>query len=239
MRASKDQDFRDLQNEMAGVDTGRQKRFLTADQREEQRLRRSGQSRSQQSMSRLQALLASNPAYAKLYNDTMDKLRDAERAVERAIEQAIHNLKMAKDRFQDTLDRAARLPNGTRVFKDEQDQVWTEHGQRVGKTEADSIVWREDAPGYQEFLDNREAVEDRFTNLGDLQGVQIDLGDIRNRMEDNERPPSVPVLKGMGEQIDEIKTKANHYVLPSDEIHRLPNDAEATTATAMTLRQIP
>ncbi|WP_141702046.1 hypothetical protein [Methyloceanibacter stevinii] len=102
------QDFDDLQNELAGRETGRLERFLSPDERERIRDGKSKGERHADAMTRLQWMLSNNAEYAALYNDTFDKLREAEQAAERALEKARRALAKAEHDLQTTLDSAAR-----------------------------------------------------------------------------------------------------------------------------------
>lgn len=204
-------DFKDQQAELSGVETGRMARFTDEDTRGSRTGKTSKRERAAERLSRLQQLLATNPGYAKLYNDTMDALGKAERAVEQALERAKTALRKAKAALEDTMDRAAQLPNGTKVFRDDEGQVWTEHGQRVDDEEAQSIVWRAGAPGRQELLENRDSAGGRVTDVEALQRIQVDLGDARNRLQDDDKPPLESDLRQTRKTIDQAMTLSNNF----------------------------
>lgn len=92
--ARRRRDVDDLNNENAGREVGRMKRFLTgeADPDKKQKQRE----REHEFRSALMALLQDDPEYAVLYEETMDKLREAEAATEAALIQARANLGNAK-----------------------------------------------------------------------------------------------------------------------------------------------
>lgn len=201
--ARRREDEKDFHDEMSGRDTYKIARYLSAEQREDRKEHRSTQARRADGMSRLQSLLASSTAYAKIYNDTFDALRDAEAATERAIARATEALEAAQLKVQSTLDRAAKLPDGTRVFKDKRGEVWNEHGQRVSDGDAAGIEWRGNEPAYEQFLEDRESVKDRLTHLEDLQGYRVDtLGRIRGEMMDKDNPKSADELEQFKRDID-------------------------------------
>lgn len=201
------EDERDFNDEMAGRPNGKIPRFLSAEDRktrEEERRGEGSSRRRAENLSRLQMLLASNPAYAKLYADTMGLLGDAEDATDRAIVKAQAALDAAQTRRQETLDRAARLPDGTRVFKDKWGQVWTEHGQQLSEADSSGIEWRSDCPSYEAFVEVSESVRDRLTRLEVLQGYRVDtLGRIRDRMMDHDNPPSQKEMEQFKREIHE------------------------------------
>jgi hypothetical protein len=219
--AKREEDRRDYERELAGIDIGRAARFHTAEYVEQRRQGRSGASQDQKSAqrdyaSRLQMLLATNAAYANLYNGTMDALGDAESATDRAIAKAQEALTEAQVQLEQTLGRAAKLPDGTRVFRDERGQVWTEHGTQVSETDAAGIEWRGDEPAYKQFLEESESVRDRLTRLEALQGFRVDtLGRFRDRMDDPDNPPTAKEMQQYRREMEEKMPEAVR-----EELHR-------------------
>lgn len=232
------EDERDFNAEMVGIDNGKLARFLTGEERERRRDERRGEgsTRSERErLSRLQMLLASNPAYAKAYGQTMDSLRGAEEATDRALLKAQARLDEAKRKLQDTLDRAARLPDGTRVFRDKWGQVWTKYGERLSEADSAGIEWRSGHPGYEALTEDREAVQDSLTRLEALQGYRVDtLGRVRDRMTDQDNPPSVAEMEKYRQDIhDKMPVAAQ-----AEMSHRAPiapNAAAVSTLDVPTL----
>lgn len=205
---TREEDRRDYEREMAGIDIGRDARFLGTEFVEERRQGRGSASSAQRAQrdftSRLQMLLATNAGYAKIYNDTMGALCDAEAATDRAIAKAQKALDEARQQLEQTLTRAAKLPDGTRVFRDARGNVWNERGQRVSDGDAASIEWRGDEPAYEQFLEESESVKDRLTRLEALQGYRVDtLGGIRDRMDNPENPPSAAQIESYKREMHE------------------------------------
>lgn len=206
---TREEDRRDYERELAGIDIGREARFHSTEFVEERRQGRGGSSsasrRDQREFaSRLQMLLATNPGYAKLYNDTMGALGDAEAATDRAIAKAQKALEDAQQQLEQTLSRAAMLPDGTRVFRDAQGNVWNERRQRVSEADAAGIEWRGDEPAYEQFLEQSESVTNRLTRLEALQGFRVDtLGGIRDRLMDADHPVSEPELREINRKIEQ------------------------------------
>lgn len=206
---TREEDRRDYERELAGIDIGREARFHSTEFVEDRRQGRGGASSSsrrdqREFASRLQMLLATNPGYAKLYNDTMGALGDAEAATDRAIAKAQKALEDAQQRLEQTLSRAAMLPDGTRVFRDARGNVWNERGQRVSEADAAGIEWRGDEPAYEQFLQESESVKDRLTRLEALQGFRVDtLGRIRDRMDDPANPPSTEEMERYRQEVKE------------------------------------
>ncbi|ODA66590.1 hypothetical protein A7A08_02357 [Methyloligella halotolerans] len=198
------QDFEDLQNEMAGRETGRLARFLSPDERERIKDGKSKSERQAEAMTRLQWMLANDPEYAALYEDTFAKLREAEQAAERALERARLALAKAEQDLQTTLDSAARLQDGTRVFKDQNGQVRTEHGGKVSDLDAASIDWRGDEPSYEQLSAHRERVAGLNQSIGHVQEIQVNsLGRIRDRMSDEDNPTTSDELESFLPELDD------------------------------------
>ncbi|WP_439543305.1 hypothetical protein [Hyphomicrobium sp.] len=192
---TREEDRRDNERELAGIDIGREARFHGTEFVEERRQGRSGASSAQRSAqreftSRLQMLLATNPGYAALYNDTMGALGDAEDATDRAIVKAEAAHKAAQEKLEQTRSRAAKLPtDDSPVFKDKHGIVRNERGEAVNDDIADRIEWRGDEPAYEQFLEDSESVKDRLTRLEALQGFRVDtLGRFRDLMDDKDNP---------------------------------------------------
>lgn len=195
-------DFEDQQNELAGRETGRMKRFLSADARDNRDPKKREQAESER-LSRLQRLLMSNPAYAVLYNDTFDKLREIEQAAERALQVLIAARDKAGEALEQTMERAARLPDGTRVFRDAKGTVWTEHGEQVDAEIAETIHWRGDEPAYETFIAQGQSLEKIDKGMDDIRTGQVNiLGKFREELEDEENPPTEDRLNDMNQQIE-------------------------------------
>ena len=196
------EDERDFKAEMAGLPNGKMARFLSADDREDRRDgRTSSQKQRAESLSRLQMLLASNPAYAKLYNDTFDAMQGAETAADDALAKLEAAHAKARQDLQDILDHAARLPDGTRVFKDKHAQVWDEHGARVSDSDAATIHWRGDEPTQEAYSDQRDYTDRLSRSIDEMRGVQVDLGAIHEEMTDKDNPPAEERIEELGGRI--------------------------------------
>ncbi len=182
--SQKQRDFDDLQNEIAGRDAGRDIRFrnkedangLAAQRRRVQ---------TQAQMTALDMILQSNPEYARMYNDTSDLLDRAETATSNVLDQVMQDLAGHEDDLNDILDQASQLPDGTRVFKDQYGYVWSENDELVAPKDAESVVWKDDAPSREGFMQQKQKVEDTRKRIEDIQHYQIEvLGNARDRMND-------------------------------------------------------
>ena len=84
------QDFADLQDEMAGRENGRPKRFDIADKRKHEKAEK------QRTQNTLRAILMANAAYAAFYNKTLQLLGDTKISVYEAIITGQKRLKQAQ-----------------------------------------------------------------------------------------------------------------------------------------------
>lgn len=189
-------DHDDLQNEIAGRSTGRQRRFLPGD--------RSGsdvngkRKASDGTLSALDLLLLTDPVYAALYRQVTDALTVAETETADAIDEAEAALASAKADLRDVLEKAARLPDGRHVFRDAQGRVWTEDGEVVDPDTAAGIQWRGDEPSREDYLTRKKVVEDWQATLDSLRDYQTDvLGRARDRLNDPNDPPSEDELRAI------------------------------------------
>lgn len=204
-------DFDDLQNELAGWETGRMRRFLNADARDGREVR-GKRERDASSLSRLQLLLASDPAYKALYDETFDKLREAEKRTADALTLARAAERNAQTQLDGLIANAAMLPDGTRVFRDKDGKIWRENGTIVGNEDAASIVWRGDEPSYEDY---RTALTDRDAStsaVAEIERYQVEtLGTARDRLTDEDNPLNSEELqrmqKALTAEIPEVKNR--------------------------------
>jgi len=197
------QDFDDLQNELSGNEVGRISRFLSPEARAALIEKRNGNTTA--ALSALDVLLLNDPIYAQAYSETMSALKNAEQATARALEKANANVEKTESALADTLEQAAQLPNGTRVFRDGQSQVWTEDDIRVDEDQADVIEWRGNEPSRETFLKQRTDNQDAKNRISETLTYQTDvLGRIRDKMSDSDSPPTAEDMENFK---DEISTR--------------------------------
>lgn len=160
-----------LQDVIAGRETGHGNRH---NRRDDPRNMNAARRRAAEA-THLDMLLASDPEYAALYRDFGDLLSDAESRTEAA-------LAKAESALADTMDKAARLPDGRTVFMDENGNVVTEDGEIIDPEIAAGIEWPNDAPSYEEYRTRKDEVDA-------LRRYQVDvLGTARGRYEDPDNP---------------------------------------------------
>ena len=156
-------------------------------------------------LTRLQMMMR-DPAYAGLYNDTMDKLGEAERATEIALAKALERQRLADEALADIQARALQLKDGRRVYRDEDGTFRTEDGLSVSDTDMDAIApqWRPGMPDYRDFVESHAATQAEAATVEEIMTYQVDvLGAARDRTQDNGDPPGKDELEAMKRDIEE------------------------------------
>jgi multidrug efflux pump subunit AcrA (membrane-fusion protein) len=201
-------DFDDLQNEMAGRDVGRISRFLGADAKEAKGYEKR-EARKDAALSALQAMMLENPAYAALFEETQTALSDAQTRLDALLEKVQAQIEQTRNSIDDNLDRAASLPDGTKVFKDVKGDVRTQDGAVVAAELAATIIWYGDEPSYEGFQADNERLERLNAIESDIRSGQAEIGDMQAAMEDESHAETSDELEGFKERMDEIEESVN------------------------------
>lgn len=210
-------DFDDLQNEFAGAQTGRAARFLTSEAANPKTEEKRKTERAEM-LTRLQ-LLMQDPAYAALYNDTMDQLGEAERATEAALNKALERQEAADAALADIRARALKLEDGQNAYRDDDGTLRTEDGSAVSDSEADAIAeqWRPGMPGYRDYTENREAAQAEADTVDAIRRYQTDtIGSARDRLLNDDDPPSIDDLQRITKGIRDGMPPAVQAEMSSD-----------------------
>lgn len=187
---------RDLNHEIAGQETGRSQRFLSPEY--SQRADSEKKKAERRFRTALDLLLA-DPEYAKVYNDTKSALGNAEQDADDQIRMAMEALAEATTELETLEDRAAELPDGTKVFLDPQSgQVFTEDGRALSEEEAAQVEFIGNEPSYADYQAARGKADAAQDHLNSWYEYQLVLGGFRNELEDSDKPPS-------RERLDEIQ----------------------------------
>ncbi|WP_299919454.1 hypothetical protein [uncultured Roseobacter sp.] len=139
-------DFDDLQNEIAGRETGRRARFLK-DGPGSEAAKKKERDTQHRELTRLAQLL-NDPVYRAKYDSVLQQLSDAEQATEAAIDKLTDQIDDAQSELNDMMNNAARLPDGTRVFRDADGVVGREDSSVVEDHLADTILWTGNEPSF-------------------------------------------------------------------------------------------
>lgn len=197
------QDLEDLNHELAGVDVGRIRRFLSPDAFDAINGQRKAKSRLDDLIHQTMLdMMLMDQEYRLLYDDAMNRLRELEEATQQVLDKALSDLAKSRDHLQDTMDRAAIL-DGQRVFQDAKGHVWTEHDQRVKQTDAERIEWKGSEPSREDYLADREQVDISQQRVDGIREYQTDaLGNARERLTDKDNPLTKDELRTLIEDFD-------------------------------------
>ncbi len=167
---AREQDRADYTAELNEVgDNGRIKRYGL--ETKQQRLKR--EKRDKEALTHAAKVSA---AYAKLFDNTMQNLRDARNAVYEAQLLASAGLEQAQKLYQEALDNAARLPDGRAVFMDKAGAVYTQDGVLLEGEVLDEIIWRDNSTPWEVMQERDSALvakQDR-KDMADRLDLEVD-----------------------------------------------------------------
>ncbi len=150
----------------------------------------------------------------------MDKLADYENATERALGKLETQLSNAEADIQNSLDHTITLPDGRKIFRDADGQVWDEHENRIDEETAASIEWQGSEPGYETFLEQRKKVQELRNSIHDVRIYQTDvLGNAREQLTDPDNPASAELINKLENDITE---QAPQFVRAENKQDRAP-----------------
>lgn len=183
----KERNFNDLNDELAGREnTGRIKRFLSPESRIETREEKR---RDAEFHNLLQYLLANDPEYRALYENTQDRLEEIEHAVAEALQEV--NEHIAR------MEEEAHTLNGKKVFfSRDGKRAYTENGEEVSAADMERITRNDDAPTWEDYEAAKKERED-ITRY--QEGV---LSPIKERINDKENPVPKDELEGILDGMD-------------------------------------
>ena len=192
--------FADSQMEARGTNV-RNNRFHLAETSGHQIIEQ--QKEKEASFATIQILLENNPLYMQQFQRVMNLLDRAEDLIEQAFKQLRPKLETQTKAFDETCNKANRTHDGRMVFKDKDGNVVDQNGKIVDPLDAASVVWREDAPTYEEFLMKKRAMEETRRQIEELERYQVEvIGDIRDDIESNPKS-SMDKLKEFERRIQE------------------------------------
>jgi len=218
-RAKRQQaEFDAVQDEIAGRGLNRQSKL--GRMREELETRRSGRAGGSlaQYASQLDYLLARDPDYRAAYVAATEALTTADAEAEREIarfEQALQNAQLELDTL---VERAATLPDGTKVFRAADGTFYDQDGNDVTHL-ADHIEWRGYEPSWEEYTRQRGRVEELTAQLLAWRQYQVDvLVPAREALENRNKPPSRKELEEITRDIEAKAPKSLEEIQATPEL---------------------
>ena len=218
-------DFRDQQDELAGRDNGRIKRFLSPESHPEAKEQ---QRKDEQFRSLLDYLLHNDPEYAALYRKVCDRLQEIELAAAEALQQA-------KERIADMEEKAGTL-NGRKVFLSRDGKrAYTEDGREISTEGMSRIIRSQDAPSWEDYQEAKKERDD-ITRYQD--GV---LSPIKERIADKENPIPKDEMEGILKSLNGSIPKTVHIkpVHPDSVAKDIGDRSEKSTPTERYLNAPP
>ncbi|SMX28184.1 hypothetical protein TRP8649_02299 [Pelagimonas phthalicica] len=195
-------DVDDLQNEVAGNETGRISRFLSAEDDRSVEGKRRKREKQEAADRRLMDLMK-DPEYAALHHDLGDKLRDAETGADETIAAMQAHLRAIEAEIADIEARAAKGPDGAPVFRTAHGRVVHADGEELPPEIAAGIIWPDNAPSAEDYFAARAERDSAVAKLNEWQSYRNDvLGGIRHRYDDKENPMTKDDLKDALDQIE-------------------------------------
>ncbi|MEM8625935.1 MAG: hypothetical protein AAGG47_20800 [Pseudomonadota bacterium] len=193
-------DHDDLQNEIAGRETGRARRFLPDDARTAEGARKR---RDRLAAETRLVLMLQDPVYRERYEMVSAALSTATQTTDVVLARLEEQILAAEMEFDAIQERAARLPDGTRVYRDAQGAVRREDGSAVDDTLAATIIWRGNEPSFEAFMAARDHLTELEADRDEVTDYQNNvLGPANDRITDEDNPPSLDDLDDILNDID-------------------------------------
>ncbi|MEJ0038750.1 MAG: hypothetical protein WDO68_22185 [Gammaproteobacteria bacterium] len=180
----------DLNNEYAGRETGRMKRFLTAQDTQ------GGEHEKEREERRFNALmrLLQNPDYARAYFELETMVERADAAVTLALSRNSQDAADAQDHLAQIKDNAAQAPDGRKVFRAANGRVYYESGEAVSDPALAERAMG--SPSWEEFQRAQAEIERLAKERREIEDYQRDVVDpARERLGDQDNPPSKEELE--------------------------------------------
>lgn len=196
------QNLTDFQNEMAGRETGRQKRYFPHRLTSAEQINKEQEEWAEE-ITALMLRLQNDAVYAKLYHDMMDMLSEAELKTDAALNVRLNNLDITCKDLENIQANAARLSDGKRVYRNNEGDVYLEDRTKIRDRDLlDSILWKGDEPTYEEYTTTVTKIETMQSDITDLNDYRINvLGTARDRMEDEDNPVETDEMEELQQRI--------------------------------------
>jgi hypothetical protein len=203
----------DLNNEYAGRETGRMKRFLTA---RDANGPQAEKEKDERHFTRLMQLL-SDPNYAKAYYTTEAMVERAEGATEIALARNAEKLQEAQEQREQLRASAADAPDGRKIFASKDGNVYYEDGSKVTDPSVQKLA--KGSPSWEDFQRTQETIERLERERRAIEDYSREVLDpARSRLNDQNNPPSEEELERIRHDLEtrmpgpvrEAYDEANH-----------------------------
>jgi len=200
------ENFDNLQHTLSGVETGQQTRHgLSKDTGSSVSGKR--KSLTDQVFETLEWLLLNNPQYKLAHETFMNSIHEAQQITQTALERVISELTKERVVLDELLESAAKLPDGTKVFKDKNSDVRNQDGEIIPAELAATIQWTGNEPSYEEYQAQTQRIEALEAAENELRGIETDLGEIHERGNTNSAPLSEDDLNSSANRANTLKER--------------------------------
>lgn len=200
------QEIDDLNNEMAGRETGRLSRFgydASAKSIEAQKRREK---------EAFQDYVLS-AEYQAIFNRAIQTLNETRIAVYDALIEAKDVLHVAKLAHEDLLSKASTL-NGEHVFLDD-GSAYTEEGRKLSEEEFLNVDWKENSPSWQTYQDSHDKLDAAQERVDKLIRYSHRVDEIDAEV--REKPDSIEEVERLTDELHDMRTYADKdYELNQD-----------------------
>lgn len=147
-----------------------------------------------------------NEFYVELYQKAVTLLAEAKIEADTTIRELRASLDLKKLAFKTSLAGANQLPDGTRVFLDDNGDGWTEDDRKLTKEEMQTVLWKDGAMKRSEFLFKRDDIRRHEEYIRQWERYEVDvLGDSHQRLRDKVNPPAADDVQDIIKDIQEQK----------------------------------
>lgn len=209
-------DMIDLNNESAGRETGRIKRFnlpvsdktLNAEKEKDER--------------RFNALmrLLQDPNYARLYHHAIETVTTVEEAAEKAKRKLEQESELIAKRHRELMNEAAQLPDGTRVFQSlSNGRIYSEHGEDITHRKDSIVGLHPTSPGWEEYQHVKKTKEEIEKRKHDVERYQHEIIDpAKDRLGNTDQPMTAEELEKLVKKMEtempvDVRVQHNTYEL--------------------------
>lgn len=207
----REKDLDDYHNELMGNDVGRIQRFGFEHGRQE------AAADEKRKKSAFEQMMF-NEAYRAAWESAMDAVNRAENAVYEALIQASYDVSVAETSYNDLLDQATTTADGTKVFRDKDGNVYTEDGEPLPAEIAESLVWDDNAPTWEEYSASKEKLTNAQSRYSEVNAKSGRLVEIREELTDQNDPLSIVEIQAREQEATDIRNAVDQSVRHDVEI---------------------
>ncbi len=193
-------DFRDQQDELAGRETGRTKRFLSPEARAEAQ----EEKRREETYRNLLAYLLANDAeYAALFGELCDKVDSYERAAAKALQALTEEIAVLDEQLERMEENADTLDGKKVFFSRDGKRAYTEDGKEVSAGDMARISRNKDAPSWEEYQETQKQRDKAKGDYDEITRWQDNvLNPVKDRIHDKENPVPKDEIGGIMDDMD-------------------------------------